>query len=622
MVGGIQRSALLLKSLLVGRKPSPASGALRLSCAVAAIAFVSAVSGPGAAQPTPPSALAAGGGQVVWLEQNWTEEQRRRYQHQSQGTLTLPVPASWFLALQQPEDFSPTAGLFSDAAYLDRFGFIPSPRDALNPNGLPIGFARTTGNDPRNGQPYDRFGFTCAACHTGRLEHNGTTILVDGAPALINLGEFGTKLALALGETALSPPRFRRFANRVLGPGNSLGDRLRLHREVVKIVEAGLGQLLQSPSGGTEEGFGRLDALNRIGNTVFGAGLGIRRNNVATTAPVAFPHIWDTSWFAWVQYNGSIEQPMVRNAGEAMGVNAVVNYEQGPTPRFTSTIPVDRLHDPIEQSLRGEDPPLPARSFSGLRSPAWPQEILGRIDTDLAGRGAELYREVCQGCHLPAPNTDAFWTSNRWTQANAAGERYLDLNMIPISFVGTDPAQARDMANRSVWVPAALGLTGATGSDGNLRRYPFGSALGQLVELVVNRWYDANNVPQAQRDRMNGNRPNGIRAPMAYKARPLNGIWATAPYLHNGSVPTLSALLSPLRERPTRFRLGSRAFDPVNVGYVDGGGSQLDTTKAGNSNAGHLFEGPANVTPRPAGTIGRGLSPDERRALIEYLKTL
>jgi hypothetical protein len=110
---------------------------------------------------------------------------------------------------------------------------------------------------------------------------------------------------------------------------------------------------------------------------------------------------------------------------------------------------------------------------------------------------------------------------------------------------------------------------------------------------------------------------------MSYKARPLNGIWATPPYLHNGSVPNLWALLQPSRPL-TGFRLGSHAFDARRVGYVDGGGFTLDPTKPGNSNAGHLFAGPPAVPmgSRPAGVVGRALSDDERWALIEYLKTL
>ncbi len=58
------------------------------------------------------------------------------------------------------------------------------------------------------------------------------------------------------------------------------------------------------------------------------------------------------------------------------------------------------------------------------------------------------------------------------------------------------------------------------------------------------------------------------RLHLGYIARPLNGIWATAPYLHNGSVPTLYDLLLPAEQRPRTFYTGSNEFDPVKVGYV------------------------------------------------------
>jgi hypothetical protein len=51
-----------------------------------------------------------------------------------------------------------------------------------------------------------------------------------------------------------------------------------------------------------------------------------------------------------------------------------------------------------------------------------------------------------------------------------------------------------------------------------------------------------------------------------YRARPLNGVWATAPYLHNGSVPSLYWMLKPAAERPKQFCMGARDFDPQHVG--------------------------------------------------------
>ena len=52
-----------------------------------------------------------------------------------------------------------------------------------------------------------------------------------------------------------------------------------------------------------------------------------------------------------------------------------------------------------------------------------------------------------------------------------------------------------------------------------------------------------------------------------YRARPLDGVWATAPSLHNGSVPTLQDMLTPQDERPKKFCVGSRHFDPINIAF-------------------------------------------------------
>ena len=238
---------------------------------------------------------------------------------------------------------------------------------------------------------------------------------------------------------------------------------------------------------------------------------------------------------------------------------------------------------------------------------------LGKINADLAAKGATLYKQICQECHLPPVTSKEFWESKRWLPPNSANERYFQVELIPISHIGTDPAQATDMMNRKVSLPADLNIN----TDG------FGPALGQLVEKTVKHWYDSQTPPvsEAQRDDMNGHRNNGIQAKLAYKVRPLNGIWATPPYLHNGSVPNVYALLSPVAERPRTFYLGHREYDPVNIGYrYDelAGGFMFDTTIRGNHNTGHEF----NDDKTNKGVIGSGLKPDERRALIEYLKTL
>lgn len=633
-MGHVKRTGFSVLRTLCGRNwqwaAFRASFAILLVSLVASIGWRGAIASPARAVPGQavgaPSTL--GQPRVVWLDQGWAPDEREIFHHESQGTLTIPIERSWFLALQRPSVFNADAGMFSDSAYLQRFGFIPSPQSASNPDGLPIGFARSTGTDPATGKPFDQFGFTCAACHTARIDYQATTILIDGGPAMIDLTEFGTQLAVSVGETyasaLLNTGRFDRFARRVLGASDTPLERSKLRAALKRFVDTGiLGFIAGLPhsSANVPEGPGRLDALNRIGNTVFGDDLNIPENRVPTSAPVAYPHIWDTSWFAWVQYNGSIQRPMVRNAGEAMGVSALVNMTGTTPPRFTSSIPIGRLDDPIERLVAGADQPQLAQRFTGLRAPAWPADVFGPIDPVLAARGAEIYRDKCQSCHLPAPNTPEFWSDPRWTAAaaNPAGQRYLDLRMVPISIVGTDPAQAEDMKKRVVRVPVSFGLPNSIGSNGNMKLYSFGGALGNVVDRVVEQWYNEHLIPPVDRERMNGYRDNGIRDLLAYKARPLDGIWATAPYLHNGSVPTLWALLSPYAERPATFRLGGTNFDPKLVGYTGERGSLLRTSRRGNFNTGHLFD--SSVRKHP-GTLGDAIPVSDRLALLEYLKSL
>jgi hypothetical protein len=565
----------------------------------------------------------------VWLDQQWTPQQRDWFHHADQGTQTFGIPYEWFIALEQPALSLSSPGLFSDTAYLDRYGFIPAWADPGSTD-LPIGFAHggrveevsgETLLNPQTKKPMTSLGLTCAACHTGRFTYQGKTVLVDGGPALTNIQKFQQTIGLSIIYTRLVPGRFSRFADRVLGPGASDDAKAKLHAQFMDVYKqvTDVHNLENSAKAHTiEEGFARLDALTRIGNTVFALDIDHHENFLGYSAPVHYPRIWNVSWFEWVQYNGSIQQPMTRNAGEALGVRATVNFPVAKDQLPTSSVQVDTIYE-LEHQLAGPEPPTVHNHFTGLASPKWPEEILAPIDTQLAAKGAALYKSHCQGCHLPATSDPAFWSAPQWLPANEAGERYLNLNMIEISHVGTDSAQASDMAQRNVAIPATLGIKD---KDGNVVTTDgFGDALRQLVTAVVNRWYDVHNTPPAQREKMNGFRPDGVRAPLAYKARPLNGIWATPPYLHNGSVPNIYALLSPVSERPATFYLGSREYDPVHVGYQTAGdfcgAFKFDTSLRGNNNSGHEFNNGSGQ-----GIIGPLLAPEDRLAIIEFLKSM
>ena len=128
-------------------------------------------------------------------------------------------------------------------------------------------------------------------------------------------------------------------------------------------------------------------------------------------------------------------------------------------------------------------------------------------------------------------------------------------------------------------------------------------------------------LPAVERARLDGNRPNRVQTPLAYRARPLSGIRAAPPYLHKGAVPALYDLLSPVAARPISLSFSGREYDPVKAGYRDSqlpGSFILDTGKPGNGNKGYEFrDGPAGD-----GVIRRRLTEEKKHALMEYLKTL
>lgn len=118
------------------------------------------------------------------------------------------------------------------------------------------------------------------------------------------------------------------------------------------------------------------------------------------------------------------------------------------------------------------------------------------------------------------------------------------------------------------------------------------------------------------------NRPNMVKQE-AYQSPPLDGIWMRAPYLHNGSVPNLREMLEPEDKRTTVFYRGYDVYNPEDVGFItsnaeaehfgwkiqiERAGWKHDVSERGNGNKGH--------------TYGTSLTPTEKRALLEYLKTL
>ena len=127
-------------------------------------------------------------------------------------------------------------------------------------------------------------------------------------------------------------------------------------------------------------------------------------------APVSFPPIWGVPWFSWAQYDASVQNELVRNAGEALGVNARVNlreYGNQDLPTFRSSVQMQNIFW-FEELLAGPHPLEGTKGFKGLTAPKWddaaklfPGDPAWAIKDDLVKRVAQLYRRPL--CRMPSP---------------------------------------------------------------------------------------------------------------------------------------------------------------------------------------------------------------------------
>jgi hypothetical protein len=255
--------------------------------------------------------------------------------------------------------------------------------------------------------------------------------------------------------------------------------------------------------------------------------------------------------------------------------------------------------------------------------------VLGELDPDKVPWGRTLFAQHCKKCHLAVEELrrspgGATGYDKSWVAADdkrPQGEEpvhLIDLEVCNLQTIGTDPAEALNMHKRVVYTPKEA-LTE-------------GIALLQVTAGVRERKYDELHLTPAQRREYDGYRTmpteeltdpaiakSAVAANLGYRPRPLDGVWATAPYLHNGSVPNLYELLSPVADRSKTFKLGGREFDPIYVGFkskVGSGNFTFDTTMPGNLNTGHEFRNLSLdefESLRPLSTADEASASDERR---------
>jgi hypothetical protein len=577
-------------------------------------------------------------GTLTYAAQGWSAADRETFYTTSQGSHLMPY--SWFKALKRTDVDEPFA-----ADKLQRYGFLAHDVSPANPEGLPVGFV--VDGPVASGQ----LGLTCAACHTGQLEYRQGGVVhalrIDGAPAKTDAQQFLADLLAASRATLAEPARLDTFAKAVLGPGYNAAMAAQVKDGFSKWV-AQFGEFMDiSLPAASPWGPGRLDAFGMIFNRIAARDLGIRDNYKVADAPVRYPFLWNASRQDRTQWNGGVQnglyiQALGRNTGEVLGVFAdfAPHRVLPPTPLAPAII------DFKNNSINFAGLQTLEEKIAVLRPPPWPREIFG-LDERLAAAGKPLFDANCGSCHAVQASLDlpGLWRT-------------------PILAVGTDPKMLMNsqrtaqpgMLLGAVMPPPAIGarisapakagdllasaVVGSQLSEAFIPPIPSRAKLAQSGVFRALRKDFAEHFPGENLDTLLDPRllakgkldalvelrafinarlsnmfsPPSAVAGAAYESRVLNGVWAVAPYLHNGSVPNLWELMKLAKDRKSSFMVGSRVLDPKNVGYATDespfktGAFMADPANAnGNGNGGHEF--------------GAGLSDDERWAIIEYMKT-
>lgn len=568
---------------------------------------------------------------------------RERFYHLSQGAEILPWRLLTAVEVADPASRRPFV------ENLARFGLLPDP---ARQDGLPVGLTLAA-NTSTFGMEF--VGITCAACHVSELHYQGRAVRVDGAPNMFNLQLFYSQAVDALSATLDDRGKLWRTAKRLgrqdyeccgiaalfIRPASLVryGANVLLHRdwfdarrELIAVIGAAKEQ--RDPIHPTS-GYGRLDAFDGTRNFLFtrlrktdpASGFAVNKANmVRLDAAVKFPPLWSLKapaqpgqapmvWgfkdYDWVEWTVNTNTVMERNFTETLGAGATVILDPARSSVFESSVPVRNLHD-LEWLAYAIDPPR------------WPEQVFGPIKPDLAATGRALFASRCAGCHE--------YGADRRTAGGLIRLRSLTLDA-----VGTDPAAAIRIAcpvpdTGALAIPprayTAAEADRLRGCAGVAAGQPFtGNSFARTVQAAVDgikrKAYATAGVTPAEQRKMEDLDRRGqvlwrdtvleAAAPAGpYAARPLHGIWAAAPYLHNGSVPTLYDLLLPPAQRPKSFALGPRLYDPVRLGFkvetqCERQDCLVDTSRPGDGNGGHLW--------------GTDLTDAERMALLEYLKT-
>jgi cytochrome c553 len=504
--------------------------------------------------------LLAGALLLVLLEHTWPVPPaygpKDAFEKGSIGTEFIPLPA--FLALPKvfPELFP--------ADWMAHYGFLPG-----GPAGLPIGFtveyARPVNGSP---SPVPFIGLACAVCHTNRMRYSdGKEQTVAGlGNTELDVAPFFEAFRIAMlarddqGNPVLTIGRIAEVSNmtllqRAVTWAWLLAARNALEQGQERHDVPLTGDTLRNPIYQTT-GPGRTNPFNTMVTNVLRLPNTSSEGSRPNYGYSRIPAVWQENRRQWAQYDGSISDLDARSALAALTVGATV--ENLGRPNITANIRAATNY---------------TRTLSPPKFPKAP-------DAAAAARGKALYTTACADCHgTPDGN-------GGWTRGARQGQ------VIPLPEIGTDPERvtfrhARLLADR----------------------------LYTMFSVDYPR--DYNRIHPLATPRA-ATRPGPAGNNLGYIAQPIEGAALRGPYLHNASVPNLSALIN-LTPRPTVFARGlAQQYDTGVAGIVPTATTDasaywlFDTRLPGNSAAGHEYPWRADDPAR---------NPAQLADLLAYLET-
>ena len=561
--------------------------------------------------------------QYVEVENGLNAQQRTYYYHLSEGIEYIPY--DMIMSLKRPKEDG--IGLYDESffSHPERMGLFPDVYNVSNP---PIGI---TVSDNPNYVPM--MGINCAACHTTAIKYNNQFFYIDGGQGMLAINRLIRDMIFSMISTLACPSEFEEFYQNYkqrlniseypsdfqdyqeilnysgyseienCNPNNfdkldvalseyqiefkdkfdeisrdriytsldqayptqtSLDSRTELALYMVKRIKF----FLDNASYGTEPENSNLPENGLSRSNPWGSTKNLLSEKIFHKSkndwlkefggPVNTPHIWDYKYQKLIFLAGNTNSMLERNLAQGIALLTDFNWDT-----YETTISIKQL-DKLSKISYKIEPPI------------WNESILGYIDLDKAKKGKILYQENCLSCH-------------KGEQSQQTGS--IEFNYLS---VGTDEtyldAQKESFYGSTLFDSLAVFV----------RQVKYKAASREGIDSLAE--FEEGRLPVLWQ----GPRNNG------FEAKPLYGIWATPPYLHNGSIPSIRDLLKKSEDRPKRFYIGNLEYDTNDLGYKQSEVPfstlvEIDCVKCkGNSNKGHEF--------------GTSLSSIEKDQLIEFLK--